>query len=96
MILDDPSLIEKALGTLARWEAIVDPSSKPLREQWVQILAAKNWNLALEDSDLGNQLRQASPLATLLSNNVRLAIIAEVKALKDAAAGETHIAPDVA
>ncbi|WP_348068793.1 hypothetical protein [Polaromonas sp.] len=82
MILADPALIEKALNTLIRWDTIVDQSSKPLRDQWMQILISQNWRLALEESDLGNQLRQASPMATLLPNSVRLAIIAEVKALK--------------
>lgn len=90
MIQADPALIEKALVTLTRWDAIVDRCSKPLRDQWVEILTSQNWTLALEESDLGNQLRQASPMATLLPNSVRLAIIAEVKALKNGGGGNRH------
>lgn len=89
MILADPTLIQKALATLARWDVIVERSSKPLRDQWVEILTSQNWALALEESDLGNQLRQASPMATLLPNSVRLTIIAKVKSLKDAAGNKT-------
>lgn len=91
MVLADPTLIEKALEILARWDAITDPRSKPLRDQWVQILSRRNWRLALEESELGNQLRQASPMATLLPDSVRLAIIGEVKAQKEAAAGQQAV-----
>lgn len=91
MVLADASLIEKALATLARWDAISDPRSKPLRDLWVQILSSRNWSLALEETELGNQLRQASPMSTLLPISVRLAVIAEVTALKEAASEQQAV-----
>lgn len=79
MVKSDPSLIRKALAILAHWDMVCDPGSKPLRDEWVRILNSQDWTLALEDSDLGNQLRQASPMAALLPQEVRLGIIREVK-----------------
>lgn len=85
MILSDPSLERKALGILARWESHVCDRSKPLRDQWVKIIKTHDWSLALEDSERGSQLRQASPLAILLPSDVRLRIIRSIKAEKEAA-----------
>lgn len=81
----EPSLSEKALGILARWDTHVSARSKPLRDAWVQIITNRDWHAALEESERGNQLRQASPLSILLPNDVRLSIIKQVRALKDAA-----------
>ncbi len=86
MIQADPALIGRALDILARWDKTMGVRSKPLRDRWVQIIQDKDWALAVEDSELGNQLRQASPMACLLPNDVRLGIIAQVRQLKDAAA----------
>jgi hypothetical protein len=52
-----------------------------LRAAWVQIIQDRDWAAALEESERGNQLRQASPMATLLPNSVRLAIIRQVRDL---------------
>ena len=49
----------------------------------MQIIKDQNWSLAVEDSELANQLRQASPMASLLPSNVRFEIIRQVRALKD-------------
>jgi transcriptional regulator with XRE-family HTH domain len=84
LIHEDPSLVQRAGVTLARWCAVGNPHSKPLWEQWRQILALEDWDTALSESERGNQLRQASPLATVLPNETRLGIIAKVKALKAA------------
>jgi len=40
--------------------------SEPLRDEWQRIIAERDWKLALEESDRGQQLRQASPMASLL------------------------------
>lgn len=83
MIQADPSLTDKALEILARWDTHVSVRSKPLRDRWIQIIKSRDWACAIEDSERGNQLRQASPMATLLPNPVRLAIIRQVRKLKD-------------
>ncbi len=83
LILEDPSLAERAQEILSRWDRHVGVRSKPLRDEWVQIISDKNWGLALEDSERGNQLRQASPLSVLLPNKLRVEIIRSVKKLKE-------------
>lgn len=83
MLISDPSIKTKAMRILARWDSQVSDHSKPLRDKWVQILSKEDWDLAIEDSERGNQLRQASPLAILLPNDVRLRIIRAVKATKE-------------
>ena len=82
MILADPALADRALSTLVRWDTHVSARSKPLRDTWVQIIQERNWAAALKETERGNQLRQASPLATLLPNSVRLAIISQVRDLE--------------
>lgn len=87
MIRADPTLVSKAMEILDRWNEHVCASSKPLRDLWVKIIETRNWDLALEESEQGNQLRQASPLAILLPDEVRLRIIRLIKTEKDA----THL-----
>lgn len=84
MLQEHPSLAEKSLDALARWDKTMGVRSKPLRDRWVQIINERDWKLATEESELGNQLRQASPLAILLPNKVRFDIIRQVRQLKDA------------
>lgn len=79
MLEADPGLASRALATLARWDEHVTERSKPLRDCWVQIIATRNWTLALEQSERGNQLRQASPLATLLPEAVRLEVLQSLR-----------------
>ena len=79
MLVKDPLLKDKMLDILARWEFQVSSHSKPLRDRWIKIISNENWSLALEDSELGNQLRQASPLAILLPDEVRIRIIGVVR-----------------
>jgi len=81
LIVDNPDLVHRAESTLARW---MSKSSRamPLWEQWRRILEDKNWSLATEDSELGRQLRQASPLSTLLTEHTRLEILAKVREMQ--------------
>ena len=83
MLLADPALAEKALAILDRWDGHVSQRSKPLRDQWVRIISERDWSRALEESERGNQLRQASPLAILLPNDVRLNIIRAIKSERE-------------
>lgn len=83
MLESDPSLVEKLLSILADWDTHVSNRSRPLREKWVQIIKERNWSLAVEESELANQLRQASPMASLLPSAVRFEIIRRVRTLKD-------------
>ena len=87
MLLADPLLAERALAILARWDTHVCARSRPLRERWVQIISDRDWAAALDTSEVGNQLRQASPLSCLLPDDVRRAILAQVKQEKVLQAG---------
>jgi hypothetical protein len=80
----DPALASRALQTLARWRESGDPRTRPLWDEWEGIILASDWDAAVEKSERGNQLRQASPLATLLPADTRAQIIAFVKSLASA------------
>jgi len=82
LLIETPKLVARVEQTLARWRQRDDPNSAGLLKLWAKIVSDRDWPAALEDSELGRQLRQASPLATLLSPQCRLAIIHRVKALK--------------
>lgn len=82
MLKQNPRLVDRALTTLERWRETADPHSYPLLDQWGRILETREWRIAVAPDERGNQLRQASPLATLLPQQKRLAIIRRVKALK--------------
>jgi hypothetical protein len=70
-----PESAERALQVLDQWETAADPASKPLRDEWRRIIENKLWPLALEDSDRGQQLRQASPLGFVLDEATRSVIL---------------------
>ena len=82
LILGDPRLVQKAQTTLARWMTNGDSRTMPLWEQWRRILDKQIWAEALDDSEAGRELRQASPLSTLLPQEQRLEIIRQVRRLK--------------
>ena len=90
MLQADPALCEKALAILARWDQHVSVRYKPLRDRWVEIISERDWASALDESERGNQLRQASPLAILLPENLRLEIIRKLH--QDWAASEAESA----
>ena len=83
MIEANPELADRALATLERWDKTASVHSKPLRDRWVEIIKSRDWSAATEESERGNQLRQASPLSCLLPNEVRLAIITANKRSSD-------------
>ena len=74
-----PSLREGVLATLDRWDSVAPPASKPLRDAWRRMVIAGDWSLALDPGELGQQLRQASPLAKALTSAERWAIIRACK-----------------
>jgi hypothetical protein len=74
-----PELIDAALRTLAHWDTVAPLPSKPLRDEWRDILQSGSFERALAHTDRGQQLRQASPLARALSPAVRLQIIRSCK-----------------
>ena len=85
LLKQNPRLVQRAVSTLARWRETADPRSYQLLDEWRRILDQREWRLAVAPDERGNQLRQASPLATLLPEEKRLGIIRRVKALKQGA-----------
>jgi hypothetical protein len=74
LLRDQPEKANRVLDVLSRWELTGDPHTKPLWEEWRRIIEGQLWDLAVEDSDRGQQLRQASPLGFVLDRDQRTAI----------------------
>lgn len=78
----DPELFEKARATLTRWRNIVCRSSQPYLIEWEGLM---NEGMdaclvfALEDSEHAADMRQSSPLATVLTNKERWEFLKEWK-----------------
>ena len=69
-----PELAERALAILKNWETLAHAASRPLRNEWKIIIIARRWDLAVADTERGNELRQASPLVFVLDRSVRVEI----------------------
>jgi transcriptional regulator with XRE-family HTH domain len=78
----DPVLLEKAKAAAQRWLETGDPRSGSLWSEWLQILDAGAWRKVLGRTHHAQQLRQASPLVTVLPEDVRQAILAQVSQLR--------------
>jgi len=72
---EDPALVQRALATLRRWKLTVDPRSLPLLLEWGRILEEQDWESALQETERGDQIRQASPMVTVLPPDVRMEIL---------------------
>ena len=74
IIREQPEKARRVLEVLARWEATGDPHTAPLWAEWRRIIEGQLWHLAVEESDRGQQLRQASPLGFVLDQEQRTAV----------------------
>lgn len=77
-----PALVQQARDTVERWLATGDARSASLWREWLSILEAGSWRKVLGRTRHAQQLRQASPLVTVLPEEVRQRILTEVGALK--------------
>lgn len=93
LIKQEPELIERALKTLERWRARGTSRSQHLWDEWTVILRKRDWRRALAHTSRSQQLRQASPLPTLLPDEARLGILREVERLKKDAALSAPVVP---
>jgi transcriptional regulator with XRE-family HTH domain len=82
LVRSNPSLLRQAQDTLERWLESGDSRSTLLWSQWREILRQRNWRKVLARNQRAQQLRQASPLTTVLPTDVRLQLLAQVKELK--------------
>jgi transcriptional regulator with XRE-family HTH domain len=67
----DPALVEQARATVERWLGSGDSRSATLWHEWRDILDKRAWRKILGRSPRAQQLRQASPLVTILPDAVR-------------------------
>jgi transcriptional regulator with XRE-family HTH domain len=81
-VKSNPSLVQQAKDVAQRWLASGDSRSAGLWREWLQILDAGTWRKILGRSQRAQQLRQASPLVTVLPEEARMAILAQVSGLK--------------
>ena len=70
-----PELIQQALDTLERWRCAGDSHSRFLWDEWSVILHRRAWRRALSLTRRSKELRQASPLATILPVDVRQQVL---------------------
>lgn len=78
----NPDLVRQARTTALRWLESGDSRSRSLWLEWLNILDAGTWRKVLGRTRHAQQLRQASPLVTVLPEEVRQRIHAQVKDLK--------------
>ncbi len=79
---DDPTLVLQAESTLQHWLETGDTRSASLWLEWQQILKAQSWRKVLGRTRRAQQLRQSSPLVTIIPEPLRLDILSQVSALK--------------
>ena len=89
LMKQDPELIRRATETLSRWRAKGSSHSQELWDEWVDILNKRAWRRALAHTHRAQQLRQASPLATILPKETRTRILDDVQRLKSAEPPDT-------
>lgn len=75
-------LVQQALATLDRWRSAPTNSSRFLWDEWSVILHRRDWRRALSNTRRGKELRQASPLPSILPPEVRADVLAQVALLK--------------
>ena len=74
--------MQQAQDTLQRWLATGDVRSAALWREWEDILKAGAWRKVLTRTRRAQQLRQASPLVTILPPETRQAILRQVGELR--------------
>lgn len=77
-----PELIQQALKTLEKWRTGGHSHAQVLWDEWAVILRRKEWRKALAQTRRAKELRQASPLPTLLPPSIRQDVLDQIKALK--------------
>ncbi|MBU7571774.1 MAG: helix-turn-helix transcriptional regulator [Hydrogenophaga sp.] len=78
----NPALLQRAQDTLDRWRRSGPSRSSGLWSEWQDILDHGRWRKALGRTRRAQELRQASPLVTVLPDNARQRILTQVSGLK--------------
>lgn len=83
LVRADPALLHQAQETLERWLQSGPSRSAGLWEEWQDILKRGKWRKVLGRTRRAQELRQASPLTTVLSEKTRKRILSQVAALRN-------------
>lgn len=86
LLQKNPLLIRQALETLEKWRSSGDARSRFLWDEWSVILHRRAWRRALSHTRRSKELRQASPLASILPPDVRERVLRDVRELKEGVA----------
>ena len=79
----EPKRLDQTKATVRRWlQEKPGSRSVALWQEWVDILAGRGWRRALGRTQRAQQLRQASPLVTVLAQEERIAVLAAVVGLR--------------
>jgi hypothetical protein len=78
----DPWPVTRVERTLARWMVRDDPDSLCLLKRWERIVAGREWDAAVAETEEAQPLRQSSPLSMIVPHDRRLAIIRKLRGLK--------------
>lgn len=79
---NDPTVVQRALDTVERWLQTEDSRSVTLWREWREILRKGTWRKVLGRTRRAQELRQASPLVTVLPEDLRQSVLAQVRGLK--------------
>ncbi len=82
LLRSDPTLLHQAQETLHSWLESGNSRSRGLWLEWQDILNHGNWRKALARTRRAQELRQASPLTTVLPDEVRQSILDQVRELR--------------
>lgn len=82
LVKANPALVGQAQDTVERWLATGDSRSASLWREWLNILSSGSWRKAMGHTRQAKQLRQASPLVTVLPEETRQRILGQVSDLK--------------
>lgn len=82
LVKANPALLVKAEQTLARWMAKGPSRSNSLWLQWEAILHNRQWRKVLAYNRRAQELRQSSPLVTILPQEARNLVLDQIAALK--------------
>lgn len=85
LVKRDDQLRLAALQTLDNWRSKPGSRSSPLWDEWSVVLHRKQWRRVLASTQRSNELRQASPLLSVLPEQVRLKVLDDIKSLKSQA-----------
>lgn len=82
LVKKDDKLRLAALETLAHWREQPNSRSALLWDEWSVLLHRKQWRRVLASTQRSRELRQASPLLSVLPAEARNRVLEEIKSLR--------------